>query len=48
MLGYTLDEVDRMIASIIIARRNCHDEIHDSLTQAIDLLNGLVVEGHIS
>lgn len=48
MLGYTLDEVDRMIASIIIARRNCPDAIHDSLTQAIDLLNGLVAEGHIS
>ena len=47
MLGYTLEEVETMITSIIIARRNCPDAIHDSLTQAIDLLNGLLVEGHI-
>lgn len=47
MLGYTLEEVETMIASIIIARRNCPDAIHDSLTQAIDLLNGMIVEGHI-
>lgn len=47
MLGYTVEEVETMITSIIIARQNSSHIIHDSLTQAIDLLNGLLVEGHI-
>jgi len=47
LMGYTEEEVDKMIEAIIIARGVSGNKVHDTLTQAIDLLNGLLVEGRI-
>lgn len=47
LLGYTEQEVDKMIEAIIIARHVADNKIHDTLTQAIDLLNGLLQEGRV-
>lgn len=41
MKGYTTQEIEQMINSIIVARRVAGDEVHDSLTQAIDLLQNI-------
>ena len=55
MLGYTEDDVIKMMAAINIARYhyvtvpqdNNISEIRDGLSMAFDLLDGMLVEGQI-
>ena len=49
MLGYTADDVDRMIACINIAYEIIDGPatVETGLMKAVDFLNGLVVEGHV-
>jgi hypothetical protein len=51
MLGYTSIEVEDMIysigAAILIINTDENPAIHRGLSNAIDLLEGLLAEGHI-
>lgn len=51
MLGYKAEDVDRMIDilhySLEDAQSNADDESAKWIGQTIDLLNGLLAEGHI-
>lgn len=49
MLGYTVEDVENMIVSLVFAyRRRVVEEQHaEHINKAIDLLEGLLAEGHI-
>ena len=49
MLGYTEKDILRMITSIkgVMNTFPVNDRVHDNLTMAADLLEGLLVEGRI-
>ena len=52
MLGYNSNDVYRMMAGIKIAlayipSNSSNDEVRDELHNAYNLLDGLIVEGHV-